>query len=128
REGGGATAWYPYVEDLAGVIALSQIGVLEIHPWSARVGRLERPDRLVLHPAPAPGVAWARVVEGALAVRALLSDLGLVSFVKTTGGKGLHVVAPLRPEASWDALRTLGEHIGAEMGRRGPERHTINPL
>jgi bifunctional non-homologous end joining protein LigD len=128
REGGGATAWYPYVEDLAGLVALSQIGVLEIHPWGARVGRLERPDRLVLDLDPAPGVAWARVVEGALAVRALLGDLGLVSFVKTTGGKGLHVVAPLRPAAGWDALRTLGERIGAELVRRAPDRYTINPL
>ena len=57
------------MEDPAGVVALSQIGVLEIHPWGARVGRLERPDRLVLDLDPAPGVAWARVVEGALAVR-----------------------------------------------------------
>jgi bifunctional non-homologous end joining protein LigD len=116
------------VEDLAGLVALSQIGVLEIHPWGARVGRLERPDRLVLDLDPAPGVAWARVVEGALTVRALLGDLGLVSFVKTTGGKGLHVVAPLRPEAGWDALRTLGERIGAELVRRAPDRYTINPL
>jgi bifunctional non-homologous end joining protein LigD len=128
RESGGASAWYPYVEDLAGLVALSQIGVLEIHPWGARVGRLERPDRLVLDLDPAPGVAWGRVVEGALAVRALLTDLGLVSFVKTTGGKGLHVVAPLRPEAGWEALRTLGERIGAEMVRRAPDRYTINPL
>ena len=128
RESGGATAWYPYVDDLPGLVALGQIGVLEIHPWGARVGRLERPDRLVLDLDPAPGVPWTRVVEGALAVRALLDDLGLVSFVKTTGGKGLHVVAPLRPEAGWEALRTLGERIGAEMVRRAPERYTINPL
>jgi len=128
REGGGATAWYPYVNDLAGLVALGQIGVLEIHPWGARVGRVERPDRLVLDLDPAPGVAWARVVEGALTVRALLDDLGLVSFVKTTGGKGLHVVAPLRPESGWEALRSLGERIGAEMVRRAPDRYTINPL
>jgi bifunctional non-homologous end joining protein LigD len=102
--------------------------VLEIHPWGTRVGRLERPDRLVLDIDPAPGLPWARVVEAAEEARALFKDLGLVSFVKTTGGKGLHVVVPVRPEAGWDALRALGEGIGAEMTRRAPERYTINPL
>ena len=128
RERGGGTASYLYVDDLTGVVALAQIGVLEIHPWGTRVERLERPDRLVLDLDPAPGLPWARVVEAAEEARALLNDLGLVSFVKTTGGKGLHVVVPLRPEAGWDALRSLGEGIGAEMTRRAPERYTINPL
>jgi bifunctional non-homologous end joining protein LigD len=77
---------------------------------------------------PAPGLPWARVAEAAEEARALLNDLGLVSFVKTTGGKGLHVVVPLRPEAGWDRLRALGEGVGAEMTRRAPDRYTINPL
>jgi len=128
RESGGGTASYLYVDDLPGVIALAQIGVLEIHPWGTRVERLERPDRLVIDLDPAPGLPWPRVVESAEEARALLKDVGLVSFVKTTGGKGLHVVAPLRPEAGWDALRALGEGIGAEMTRRAPDRYTINPL
>jgi bifunctional non-homologous end joining protein LigD len=128
RESGGGTAAYPYVDDLPGLVALSQLGVLEIHPWGARVGRLDRPDRLVLDLDPAPGVAWARVVEAALTARAILTDLGLVSFLKTTGGKGLHVVVPLRPEAGWDPLQALGEGIGAEMVRRAPDRYTINPF
>jgi bifunctional non-homologous end joining protein LigD len=128
RERGGGTASYLYVDDLAGVVALVQIGVLEIHPWGARVGRLDRPDHLVLDLDPAPGLPWARVVEAAQEIHALLADLDLVGFVKTTGGKGLHVVVPLRPEAGWDALRALGEGIGAEMARRAPDRYTINPL
>jgi bifunctional non-homologous end joining protein LigD len=128
RESGGGTASYLYVDDLAGVVALVQIGVLEIHPWGARVGRLDRPDRLVLDVDPAPGLPWARVVEAAEEIHALLADLDLVGFVKTTGGKGLHVIVPLRPEAGWDALRALGEGIGAEMARRAPDRYTINPL
>jgi len=128
RESGGGTASYLYVDDLPGVVALAQIGVLEIHPWGTRVERLERPDRLVLDLDPAPGLPWPRVVEAAEEARALLQDLGLVSFVKTTGGKGLHVVVPLRPEAGWDALRAVGEGVGAEMTRRAPDRYTINPL
>ncbi|MGH7368839.1 MAG: DNA ligase D [Candidatus Rokuibacteriota bacterium] len=128
RERGGAAGSYLYVDDLPGLVALAQIGVLEIHPWGTRVERLERPDRLVLDLDPAPGLPWPRVVETAREIRALLADLDLVSFVKTTGGKGLHVVVPLRPEANWDALRMLGESIGAELTRREPDRYTINPL
>ncbi len=128
RERGGATASYPYVDDLPGLVALAQIGVLEIHPWGARVGRLARPDRLVLDLDPAPDLPWPRVVEAAQEIRALLADLDLIGFLKTTGGKGLHVVVPLRPEAGWDALRALGEGIGAELARRAPDRYTINPL
>ena len=128
RESGGGSASYLYLDDLAGVVALTQIGVLEIHPWGARVARLDRPDRLVLDLDPAPGLPWTRVVEAAQEIHALLADLDLVAFVKTTGGKGLHVVVPLRPEAGWDALRALGEGIGAELARRAPDRYTINPL
>ena len=128
RESGGGPASYLYVDDLPGIIALAQIGVLEIHPWGTRVERIERPDRLVLDLDPAPGLPWPRVVEAAEEARALLQDQGLVSFVKTTGGKGLHVVVPLRPEAGWDVLRAVSEGIGAAMTRRAPDRYTINPL
>ncbi|HET9923855.1 MAG TPA: DNA ligase D [Methylomirabilota bacterium] len=128
RESGGGTASYLYLDDLAGVVALTQIGVLEIHTWGAQVARLDRPDRLLLDLDPAPGLPWTRVVEAAQEIHALLADLDLVAFVKTTGGKGLHVVVPLRPEAGWDALRALGEGIGAELARRAPDRYTINPL
>jgi bifunctional non-homologous end joining protein LigD len=128
RESGGRAASCLYVDDLPGLVALAQIGVLEIHPWGTRVDRLERPDRLVLDLDPAPGVPWPRVVEAAEEARALLGAVELVSFVKTTGGKGVHVVVPLRPEAGWDALRALGEAVGVEMTRRAPDRYTVNPL
>ena len=127
RERGGATAAYPYVTDLPGLVALAQIGVLELHPWNARVDRIERPDRLVLDLDPAPGVAWERVVEAAHAIREMLGELDLVSFVKTTGGKGLHVVAPTRP-TDWETLRAVGEAIGAALVRGAPDRYTVNPL
>ena len=128
RERGGRSAVYLYVDDLPGVVALAQIGALELHPWGARVGRLDRPDRLIIDLDPAPGLPWPAVARAAEEARGLLRDIGLVSFVKTTGGKGLHVVVPLRPETGWDAVRGLGEGIGAEMARRAPGRYTINPL
>src|SRR5262249_40091019 len=128
HEAGGSTATYVYVDDLPGLVALAQIGVLEVHPWGSRAGNLEHPDRLVLDLDPARGVMWPRVVAAALEVRALLADLDLIAFVKTTGGKGLHVVVPLRPEAGWDVVHGLAEAIGAEMARRAPDRYTVNPL
>jgi bifunctional non-homologous end joining protein LigD len=128
REASGATGTYLYVEDVAGLVALTQIGVLELHPWGAQVGRLEHPDRLVLDFDPAPGVPWPRVVEAARAARALLDELRLTAFLKTTGGKGLHVVAPLRPQADWATVHELGQAIGAEMVKREPTLYTVNPL
>src|SRR5216684_1493504 len=82
----GAAETSLYISDLAGLVGLVQIGVLEIHPWGSTVQRIEAPDRLVFDLDPDVGLAWERVVEGALAVKALLDGLGLASFVKTTGG------------------------------------------
>jgi bifunctional non-homologous end joining protein LigD len=89
------------VENLDGVVALVQAGVLEIHPWGSTVGDLGHPDRLIFDLDPGPHVGWAALVDAAVEVRERLGRDGLASFVKTSGGKGLHVVAPLRPEADW---------------------------
>ncbi len=83
------------IDDLAGLISLVQMGVLEIHPWGSREDRLDRPDRLIVDLDPAEGVPWAHVVQAALHVRQRLAELRLESFVRTTGGKGLHIVVPI---------------------------------
>jgi bifunctional non-homologous end joining protein LigD len=110
------------VSDIQGVIALVQSGVLEMHVWGATLADLERPDRLIFDFDPGEGVEWPRVIEGAFAVRERLKTLGLESFVKTTGGKGLHVVVPLKPKAPWkDALaftRTIAEAMAADEPNR----------
>ncbi|PWU24491.1 MAG: DNA ligase D [Candidatus Rokuibacteriota bacterium] len=112
---------YLVVDSLPALIGLVQIGILEIHTWNSVVKRLERPDRLVLDLDPGPGVEWRRVVEAARLIRARLEDVGCVSFVKTTGGKGLHVVAPFSPGPSWEEsaafARTLALHISRENPR-----------
>ncbi|HEV8530620.1 MAG TPA: DNA ligase D [Methylomirabilota bacterium] len=112
---------YLVVDSLAALIGLVQIGILEIHTWNSVVERLEQPDRLVFDLDPGPGVTWKRVVEGARLIRERLLALHLESFVKTTGGKGLHVVAPLSPGPTWDEgaafARTLAQGIAREDPR-----------
>ncbi len=99
------TVTYVMVDSLPGLLSLVQLGVLELHTWSARRDRLDRPDRMILDLDPDPELPWTRVVEAAREVRDRLTELGLESFVKTTGGKGLHVVVPLERRHSWDEVR-----------------------
>ena len=94
-----------YVEDVQGLVALAQMGVLEIHVWGSRVHDLERPDRIVFDLDPDPAAGWEQTLEGASLVRKLLKDVGLVSFAMVTGGKGLHVVAPIVPEKGWPEVK-----------------------
>jgi len=112
------TGEYLVVEDRAGLVGLIQMGVLEIHTWNAQADGLERPDRVVFDLDPAPDVPWQAVVGAARRVRSGLEERGLRSFVKTTGGKGLHVVAPIRPGPSWaeciEFTRTVTDALVAE--------------
>ncbi|HZS81506.1 MAG TPA: non-homologous end-joining DNA ligase [Stellaceae bacterium] len=125
REGPAA---YSLVEDLPGLVALVQIGVLEIHPWGARAADVEHPDRLIFDLDPDPALPWSRVVEAAFAVRDDLAALGFQSFPKTTGGKGLHVVAPIAPKHGWEEVKLFARAFAAAMVDEAPRRYTINPL
>ncbi|MBM6580471.1 non-homologous end-joining DNA ligase [Microvirga sp. BT689] len=116
------------VTDVRGVIALVQSGVLEMHVWSATLADLERPDRLIFDFDPGEGVEWPRVIEGALAVRERMKALGLESFVKTTGGKGLHVVVPLQPKASWKDALAFTRSIAEAMAADEPDRYTTTSV
>ncbi|HEX8119299.1 MAG TPA: DNA ligase D, partial [Pyrinomonadaceae bacterium] len=111
------------VEEIRGVIALVQAGVLEIHPWGATIEDVERPDRIVMDLDPGEGVAWPRVIEGARELRERLKALGLESFVKTTGGKGLHVVVPLAPAADWDTVKAFAKDLADAMERDNPQAY-----
>ena len=86
---------YPYATDLASLLQFVQMNTLEFHTWGARVDAAEKPDRLVFDLDPDPGIEWRRVVAAARLIRARLQEQGLKSFVRLTGGKGLHVVAPV---------------------------------
>jgi bifunctional non-homologous end joining protein LigD len=113
-------------DDVAGLVALAQMNVLEIHAWNARTSNLETPDRIVFDLDPGPQVAWTAVVDGALRVRAILEQLDLASFVKTTGSKGLHVLVPLTPQATWEDTLTFSHDIALALARSEPARYSAN--
>ena len=119
---------YLVVDALPALVSLVQIGILEIHTWNSVVDRLERPDRVVFDLDPAPDVPWPRVVAAARLVRQGLEGLGLESFVKTTGGKGLHVVVPLASGITWErGRRVLARGGGGPRARGSPRlrRHHV---
>ncbi len=120
KEGEGL---YLVIDDLPGIIALVQLGVLEFHPWGSREDRLEQPDQAIFDLDPAPDVAWENVIYAARQVRTTLDELGLASFVKTSGGKGLHVVVPLTRRADWEEVRTFSRAVAEEIARREPQRY-----
>lgn len=112
------------IQDLAGLLALVQAGVLEIHPWGSTLKNPEKPNRFVFDLDPGDGVGWDAVVQGAVDVRDHLQGLGLVSLVRTPGGKGLHVVVPVRPSASWDEAKTFAADVAAAMAKASPALYT----
>jgi bifunctional non-homologous end joining protein LigD len=111
---------YLVVDTLPALISLVQIGILEIHTWNSVVDRLEQPDRVVFDLDPAPDVPWPRVVAAARLVRKRLEALGLESFVKTTGGKGLHVVVPLASGVTWEQGADFSRAVAESLAREGP--------
>lgn len=111
---------YLYVSDATGLLELVQMNTIEFHPWGSRVDKPERPDTLVFDLDPGPGLAWAQVVAGARAVRARLRDVGLESFVRLSGGKGVHVVVPIRRGPSWDQARDFTSAFAEAMAAHQP--------
>jgi bifunctional non-homologous end joining protein LigD len=110
------------VGDLDGLIALVQAGTLEIHPWGSTLAALEKPDTMIFDLDPGPGLGWADIIAGAFEVRQRLEAAGLPSFVKTSGGKGLHVVVPLTPKAGWDEVKGFAKAVADEMTADSPDR------
>jgi len=120
----GGTEAYLVVEDLAGLVALVQMGVLEIHPWGATVDDIERPDQLIFDLDPDVGLGWERIVEAAFDLKRLFDELGLAAFPKTTGGKGLHIVLPIKPELEWEEAKSFCKAIADAFAAAQPERYT----
>ncbi len=114
---------YVSIHDPNGLIGLVQAAVLEIHPWGSMVGDWERPDMIVMDLDPGPEVSWTEVVTAAEETADRLRRTGLVPFVKTSGGKGLHIVCPLTARAEWPAVKTFTKDIAVAMAADSPDRY-----
>jgi bifunctional non-homologous end joining protein LigD len=111
---------YLLIDDRDGLLSLVQMGVMEIHVWGCRADNLERPDLLVFDLDPGEGITWPDVAASGIFVRDFLGDLGLRSFVKTTGGKGLHLVVPVVRRAGWDEVKAFSHAVARALSRRAP--------
>lgn len=120
RENGGETEPYVFVHNASGLVALVQYGVMEFHTWGTKKDRIESPDRIVFDLDPAPDVKWQRVVDLARELRELLGECGLETWIRTTGGKGLHVVLPIQRTVTWDDVHDFVRLTTAQLIRRHP--------
>ena len=111
------------IADFNGLVALVQSAVLEIHPWGVTADNWEKPDMITMDLDPGEDVAWSAVITAALELKARLEARGLAAFVKTSGGKGLHVVTPLAPKAGWAEVKDFAHSLAESMSADAPEKY-----
>ena len=124
--GSGEEEDYFYIGNTSGFISEAQMGTLEFHTWGSRVDDLEKPDMMVFDLDPDEGMELERVRQGVKDIKSLLDQLSLISYLKTSGGKGYHVVVPLKPSVGWDAFHDFARHIAELMEQKWPDRYTSN--
>lgn len=112
------------IDNVRGLVGAVQMGTVEFHTWNARSDLIERPDRVIFDLDPGKGVTFARIVEDARLIRAMLEELGLTAFVKTSGGKGLHIVTPLARRHTWEVAKGFAEAVAKHMASVFPDRFT----
>lgn len=122
-EGKEGIEQFIYLDSREGLLSLVQMSVLEIHPWGSLISHLDNPDFMVIDLDPAPNVAWHEVVEAAFEIKHHLADFKLKSFVKTTGGKGLHVVVPIKPEYTWDEVKNFTHVFVLFLEKLKPQKY-----
>jgi bifunctional non-homologous end joining protein LigD len=116
----GATEHYVTLNSPDGLVGLAQMGVLEIHPWGSKNESLEKPDRIIFDLDPDEAIDWKTLAATAEELRSRLENLDLKSFVKTTGGKGLHVVVPVRPENEWPVVKEFAHNVVLGIEKKNP--------
>ncbi|WP_118856187.1 DNA ligase D [Sphingomonas mesophila] len=125
-ESDGSVEDYLYVRDAKGVLACVQMGTIEFHGWGSPIKPLEKPDRLVFDLDPDVGLDFDAVKSAAVRLKDLLADLGLVTFPLLSGGKGIHVIAPLTPKAEWPDVKSFAERFTRAIAQAEPEIFTAN--
>ena len=126
REKDGGHEDYLYVDSADGILACVQMGTIEFHGWGSHVETLEQPDRLVFDLDPDEGLDFADVRKAAIDLHGHLADMGLVSFAMLSGGKGVHIVVPLRPGHDWDMHKDFSRRLAEAMSQAEPERFVAN--
>jgi bifunctional non-homologous end joining protein LigD len=126
EEKDGHTEDYLYFDDIRGLLASVQMGTVEFHGWGSKVDKVEYPDRLVFDLDPDVGLDFERVKEAAVRLRGLLQDLGLKTFPLLSGGKGMHVVAPLVPTKDWPTVKSFAERFTRAVAEADPTMFTAN--
>ena len=126
REKDGKTEDYLYVEDVAGILSCVQMGTIEFHVWGSRVADIEKPERLIFDLDPDVGLDFGDVKKAARDIGSMLSDIGLVSFPMLSGGKGIHVIVPLRPEAEWPEVKDFAHRFAEALAQAEPDRFVAN--
>jgi bifunctional non-homologous end joining protein LigD len=124
--GNDETVEYFYIENARGLIFEAQMGTLEFHTWGSSVDNLEKPDMMVFDLDPDEGMDIDRVRQGVMDIKSVLDELNLNSYLKTSGGKGYHVVVPLKPSADWDKFHDFAKQIAEVMENKWPDRYTSN--
>jgi bifunctional non-homologous end joining protein LigD len=109
------------VETIKALVGAAQMGTVEFHTWNAVAANIEKPDRVVFDLDPDAALGWERMIEAAQLTRSLLEELGLTSFCKTSGGKGLHVVVPLAKQAGWDEVKNFSQAVAQHMATMLPK-------
>lgn len=122
----GETEDYFYIENTSGLISEAQMGTLEFHTWGSRVDNIEKPDIMVFDLDPDEGMVLDTVRQGVLDMKSILAELSLNSYLKTSGGKGYHVVVPLKPSVSWDVFHDFAKRVAEVMEQKWPDRYTSN--
>lgn len=122
----GTPATYMYIDDARGLLELVRLGVLELHVWGSTARRPDRPDRAVFDLDPGEGVAWTQVIEAAREIRAMLARQRLRSFVRLTGGKGVHVVLPFAPGPDWATVKAFCQSLARHLAAARPERYVAS--
>lgn len=115
---------YLYIKDIQGLMALVQMGVLEIHPWGCQVDDVDKPDMITFDLDPGPEVKWSQVIKTAMLIKNQLNEIGLKCFVKTSGGKGLHIVLPIKRERSWAEVKAFASALVDSIVAQDPTHCT----
>jgi bifunctional non-homologous end joining protein LigD len=124
KEKDGSVEPYLYVDDADGLLQCVQMGTIEFHGWGSSVADVEKPDRLVFDLDPDEGLGFAEVKKAAAEIKSHLAEIGLVSFAMVSGGKGVHVVVPLTPQAEWPAVKDFADRFCQAMAQAEPDRFT----